>query len=85
MIINRGETAGIEYLEERPEAVLFLLEDGSYHYVEQGIVENELRVMQNWHAAKCPGTSLWRVHFTQGTEIPQELGDWIVTTLQTLP
>ena len=79
MIINRGNVAGIEYLEGRPEPILFITEGGAYYYVEQGIVENELRVMGNWKTAARPlAGKLWSVIYSQGTEIPQELGDYLV-------
>ncbi|KKL04265.1 hypothetical protein LCGC14_2617780 [marine sediment metagenome] len=79
MIINRGEVAGIEYLEGRPEAILFVLKDGSYYYVEQGIVENELRVFGNWKtSAGNTAGILWSVTYLQGDSIPKELGDYLV-------
>ncbi len=79
MIVNRGEVAGIEYLEDRPEAILFVLESGAYFYVGQGIVENELRVMGNWKVSAAPlAGRQWAIVYSQGDEIPQELGDYLI-------
>jgi len=79
MIITRDKIMNIDRLGGEPESILFALNDGLYYYVERGIVENELRVMKNWIVAERLNAMFWSIHFSQGTEIPQELGDWLVT------
>lgn len=78
MNLVRGEFIAVEDLLE-PEPILFILSNGSYYYVEQGIVENELRVMKNWETAERTDAPIpWVVSFYQGTMIPQELGDYLL-------
>jgi len=79
MIITRDKIMNIDHLGNEPESILFALNDGLYYYVERGIVENELRVVKNWIAAERLSAMFWSIHFSQGTEIPQELGDYLVT------
>ena len=60
------------------EPILFALH-GRYIYVEAGIVENELRVLGNWQTAKLSNKdTVAVVTCDQGTEIPPELGDYLV-------
>ena len=76
MIIVKGRILSTSILKEATP-ILFV-KDGAYCYVESGIVENELRVMRNWITAKHPLiASIWLITWAQGTEIPQELGDWL--------
>lgn len=78
MIIIKGNSFRFEG-STRAEAILFVY-DGSYCYVESDIVENELRVLRNWKTAGRPNCNgrPWLIFWSQGTEIPQELGDWLV-------
>jgi len=62
----------------KAEPVLFVIQ-GSYFYVETGIVENGLRVLGNWQTAKLSNrNTIAIIEWNQGTEIPQELGDYLI-------
>ena len=76
MIIAKGKKVRVQALSETTP-ILFVF-DGQYIYVESGIVENELRTMGNWKTAGQGGVYYREVYAQQGTEIPQELGDWLV-------
>ena len=76
MIIVRGVYFHFGHLM-KAEAILFV-DEGNYCYVEAGILENELRVLRNWEIAGRSDDLLWGVEWSQGTVIPQELGDWLV-------
>ena len=76
MIIMKGDVLDIRGLT-KAESILFA-DAGAYSYVESGIVDNELRVYGNWQTAEQPGQRAWFITWKQGTEIPQELGDWLV-------
>lgn len=76
MRIVRGGYFDIANLEKIDSMLLYF--SGAYYYIESGIVENEIRVLKNWRTAERPITSSWHVTYQQGTEIPQELGDYLV-------
>jgi len=77
MIIVKGVSIKIQDLPE-VTSILFDI-NGCFVYVESGIVENELRVAQNWETAGAAGMQRkHRIYHDQGTEIPQELGDYLV-------
>lgn len=79
MIIVNDSSIRVRLLE-KAEAILFVT-DGDYYYVDSGIIENELRVMQNWDMANpdLPDAAPWLIILQQGDQIPQELGDYLVT------
>ena len=76
MIIVKCDVLNVKGFK-RAEPILFV-DEGAYSYVESAIVENEIRVCQNWERAEGTGKKEWIVGWSQGTEIPQELGDWLV-------
>lgn len=76
MIIVRGDLHDIKSFK-KAESILFV-DDGAYSYVESGIVKNEMRVCSNWKTANGVDKREWIVGWRQGTEIPQELGDYLV-------
>ena len=78
MIINRGEVADIKYLKNRPESILFYLEDGTYFYVCAGIIESQLQIMKNLPVKDQIPPKSWFIVYQQGVQIPQELGDYLV-------
>lgn len=77
MICVKGTSLEISELTE-VEPILFCLEDGTYFYVESGIVDNELRVMKNWKIAERSDGKSWFIIYEQGVQIPIELGDYLV-------
>ena len=76
MIIAKGSQLDIRGLQNA-DSILFV-ETGAYFYIESGIVENELRVLKNWNVARRSDRIPNIISWNQGTEIPQELGDWLV-------
>lgn len=77
MIIVRSES--FRFAELKGADSILFIGHGSYYYVEQSIVENELRVLGNWKISErtiC--NEPWLITWNQGTEIPQELGDYLV-------
>ncbi len=78
MIIVKGASLEVEGLEEA-DSILFVGEGGEYDFVESGLVENELRVIENWKTTGRPRPLYpWVIAWDQGTRIPQELGDYLV-------
>lgn len=80
MIIVKGDLLNVKSFEEA-KSILFV-DDGAYSYVESGVVENEMRVCGNWKIANDIDKKEWIVGWRQGTEIPQELGDYLVTCFE---
>lgn len=78
MIIIKGDRLNLENPARRPEPILFCLIDGTYFYVGSGIIDNELRVLKHWQITKYPDHKHFLVSWSQGTQIPQELGDYLV-------
>ena len=78
MIIVKGDS--IMSKELGGVSPILFVKDGAYCYVESGIVENELRILGDWETVDCPLRGRkWLISWHQGTEIPQELGDYLVT------
>ena len=78
MIIVKGLKTDISGLTEAVP-ILFCFKTGAYFYVESDIIENELWTMKNWQMAERPSDKSWTILWQQGTQIPQELGDYLVT------
>lgn len=77
MIIVKGNSISVAELEGIATSILFTTA-GRYVFVESGIVENELRVAENFMIAGQLSPKLVHILEMQGTEIPQELGDYLV-------
>lgn len=78
MIIVKGNSFRLSEEIEKADSILFV-DDGNYCFVESAIVENELRVLGNWKTSeRTECNKPWLIIWQHGTEIPQELGDYLV-------
>lgn len=80
MKIIKGSCTDI-HVTRKPEPILFHWA-GAYFYVSCDILDNEVQVLVNWVKVRDilgrHAETTITVDWTQGTEIPQELGDYLV-------